>query len=38
VRHADEILVLQDGRITNRGTHQELMSQGGYYATQVALE
>ena len=38
VRHADEILVLQEGQITHRGTHEELMSQGGYYATQVALE
>jgi len=38
VRYADEILVLQDGRITNRGSHDALMSQGGYYATQVALE
>ena len=38
VRHADEILVLQDGRITNRGSHDELMQQGGYYATQVELE
>lgn len=38
VRHADEILVLQNGRITHRGTHDELVAQGGYYATQVALE
>ena len=38
VRHADEILVLQEGVITHRGSHDELMSQGGYYASQVALE
>ena len=38
VRHADEILVLQEGSITHRGAHEELMSQGGYYASQVALE
>ena len=38
VRHADEILVLQDGRITDRGSHDELMSREGYYASQVALE
>ena len=38
VRHADQILVLQDGRITHSGSHEDLMSQGGYYASQVALE
>ena len=38
VRHADEILVVQDGRITDRGSHDELMSREGYYASQVALE
>ena len=38
VRHADQILVVREGRITDRGTHQELMAQGGYYANQVALE
>ena len=31
VRHADEILVMQEGRIVQRGTHDDLMIQGGTY-------
>jgi ATP-binding cassette subfamily B protein len=29
---ADQILVVDDGRIVDRGTHQELMARGGLYA------
>jgi ATP-binding cassette subfamily B protein len=32
VRHADLILVLDQGRIVERGTHQELVRQGKFYA------
>ena len=32
VQHADQIVVLRDGRIVERGTHSELLSRGGYYA------
>lgn len=33
IQDADMILVLQDGRITERGNHAELMEKGGYYAS-----
>ncbi len=31
VKEADEIIVLDDGRITERGTHDSLLELGGYY-------
>ena len=31
VEHADEILVVDDGRIADRGTHAELISRPGFY-------
>jgi ATP-binding cassette subfamily B protein len=35
VRHADEILVLDQGRIVERGTHDQLLLLGGLYARLV---
>jgi ATP-binding cassette subfamily B protein len=32
VKHADEILVLAQGRIVERGTHAQLLALGGHYA------
>jgi ATP-binding cassette subfamily B protein len=31
VRHADEIIILEDGRIVERGTHESLLQNKGYY-------
>jgi ATP-binding cassette, subfamily B, bacterial len=32
VRNADQILVVEDGRIGQRGTHEQLLAEGGTYA------
>ena len=32
LRYTDEIIVIEDGRITQRGTHDELVAQEGYYS------
>jgi ATP-binding cassette subfamily B protein len=38
VRRADEILVLLDGRVAERGTHDELMALSGVYAELYSMQ
>jgi ATP-binding cassette, subfamily B, bacterial MsbA len=38
IRHADEIIVLQKGKIVERGTHDELLAQGGFYRKLVEMQ
>ncbi|MFR8047434.1 MAG: ABC transporter ATP-binding protein, partial [Eggerthella lenta] len=37
VRDADQIVVLDGGRIVQRGTHDALMAEGGLYADFVGM-
>ena len=38
VRDADQIVVLDDGEVAERGTHEELLARGGRYAAMVARD
>lgn len=38
VEHADQILVLDDGRLVEQGTHAELLARGGVYAHLHAMQ
>ena len=38
IRNADQILVLNNGKIEQRGNHEELMKQGGLYKTLISMK
>ncbi|MGZ8558286.1 MAG: ABC transporter ATP-binding protein [Chitinophagaceae bacterium] len=38
IRHAHEIIVLQKGKIVERGTHDQLMKQSGFYRKLVEMQ
>jgi ATP-binding cassette, subfamily B, bacterial MsbA len=38
IRHADEIIVLQKGKIVERGNHDELLVQNGFYRKLVEMQ
>jgi len=38
IRHADEIIVLQKGKIVERGTHDQLLSNNGFYKKLVEMQ
>ncbi len=38
IRHADRILVLDDGAIAQAGSHDELMASSGLYRDMVELQ
>ncbi|MBL0269560.1 MAG: ABC transporter ATP-binding protein [Chitinophagaceae bacterium] len=38
IRHADEIIVLQKGKIVERGNHEQLLELGGFYKKLVEMQ
>ena len=38
IRHADEIIVLQKGKIVERGNHEQLLKQNGFYRKLVEMQ
>ena len=38
IKNADQILVMKAGNIIERGTHEELLARGGFYANLYASQ
>jgi subfamily B ATP-binding cassette protein MsbA len=38
IRHANEIIVLQKGKIVERGAHEQLIAQNGFYKKLVEMQ
>ena len=38
IEHADQVVVLEKGRVAETGTHAELLARGGLYAHLHALQ
>jgi subfamily B ATP-binding cassette protein MsbA len=38
IRHADEIIVMQKGKIMERGNHETLLAQNGYYQKLIEMQ
>jgi ATP-binding cassette subfamily B multidrug efflux pump len=38
IKHADEIIVMDEGRIVQRGTHQQLLAEDGIYASLYSIQ
>ena len=38
IHHADKIIVIDEGRIAEQGTHDELIARGGIYAKLIEMQ
>lgn len=37
LKHCDEVIVVEDGRIAEKGTHSELLSRDGIYTEMIRI-
>ena len=38
IKHADKIIVIDEGRIAEQGTHEQLITSGGIYAKLIEMQ
>ncbi|MBQ9963300.1 MAG: ABC transporter ATP-binding protein, partial [Alistipes sp.] len=38
IQHADKIIVVDEGRIAEQGTHEQLIARGGIYAKLIEMQ